>query len=94
MFYGLETNASYNFEFKVKDTFEEVPQTYTLAPSFVTISKLAGGRGVTFGQVVTEEGLHSYMDTNFHKNSKVKNISISGLKTEKYQGGWITYAED
>ena len=94
VFYGLETNASYNFEFKVKDTFEEIPQTYTLAPSFVTISKLAGGRGVTFGQVATEEGLHSYMDTNFHKNSKVKNISISGLKTEKYQGGWITYAED
>ena len=94
VFYGLETNASYNFEFKVKDTFEEIPQTYTLAPSFVTISKLAGGRGVTFGQVATEEGLHSYMDTNFHKNSKVKNISVDGLKTEKYQGGWITYAED
>ena len=94
LFEGLETNASYNFEFMIKDTFEEIPQTYTLAPSFVTISKLAGGRGVTFGQVATEEGLHSYMDTNFHKNSKVKNISISGLKTEKYQGGWITYAED
>lgn len=94
LFYGLETNASYNFEFKVIDTFEEIPQTYTLAPSFVTISKLAGGRGVTFGQVATEEGLHSYMDTNFHKNSKVKNISVDGLKTEKYQGGWITYAED
>lgn len=94
LFYGLETNASYNFEFVIKDTFEEIPQAYTLAPSFVTISKLAGGKGVTFGQVATEEGLHSYMDTNFHKNSKVKNISIDGLKTEKYQGGWITYAED
>ena len=94
LFYGLETNASYNFEFKVIDTFEEIPQTYTLPPSFVTISKLAGGRGVTFGQVATEEGLHSYMNTNFHKNSRVKNISIDGLKTEKYQGGWITYGED
>lgn len=94
LFEGLETNASYNFEFMIKDTFEEIPQIYILAPSFVTISKLAGGRGVTFGQVATEEGLHSYMDTNFHKNSKVKNISINGLKTEKYQGGWITYAED
>lgn len=94
LFYGLETNASYNFEFKIIDTFEEIPQTYTLTPSFVTESKLAGGRGVTFGQVATEEGLHSYMDTNFHKNSKVKNISVDGLKTEKYQGGWITYGED
>lgn len=94
LFYGLETNASYNFEFKIKDTFEEVPQTYTLPPSFVTESKLAGGKGVTFGQVATEEGLHSYMDTNFHKNSRVKNISVDGLKTEKYQGGWITYGED
>lgn len=94
LFYGLETNASYNFEFKIKDSFEEIPQTYTLFPSFVTISKLAGGKGVTFGQIATEEGLHSYMDTNFHKNSKVKNISVDGLKTEKYQGGWITYAED
>lgn len=94
LFYGLETNASYNFEFLIKDTFEEVPQTYTLSPSFVTVSKLAGGKGVTFGQVATEEGLHSYMDTNFHKSTKAKNISVDGLKTEKYQGGWITYAED
>lgn len=94
LFYGLETNASYNFEFLIKDTFEEVPQTYTLSPSFVTVSKLAGGKGVTFGQVATEEGLHSYMDTIFHKNTKAKNISVDGLKTEKYQGGWITYAED
>lgn len=93
LFSGLETNTNYNFEFLIKDTFEEISQTYILAPSFVTISKLAGGKGVTFGQVATEEGLHSYMDTNLHKNTKVKKISVDGLKTEKYQGGWITYAE-
>jgi hypothetical protein len=94
LFYGLETNASYNFEFKVKDTFEEIPQTYTLPPSFVTISKLAGGKGVTFGQVATEEGLISHMDIKLYKNNWMKNVSVDGLKTEKYQGGWITYAED
>lgn len=94
LFSNLETNATYNFEFSVIDSFEQVPQAFTLPPSFVTISKLAGGKGVTFGQVANEEGLISYMNTKFHKDNWFKNESIDGLKTEKTNGGWITYAED
>lgn len=94
VFENLETNATYNFEFSVIDSFEEIPQAYTLPPSFVTMSKLAGGKGVTFGQVATEEGLISHMNTKLYKDVWLKNESIDGLKTEKVNGGWITYAED
>lgn len=95
LFSGLETNSSYNFVFEVTDRFSSQSQPYTLTPSFVTISKLAGGKGVTFGQIANEEGLISYMNTKLYKNNWVNNMSVNGLKTEKYSdGSWITYGED
>ena len=98
LFYGLETNATYNFSFEVVDLFNsQAPQVqpYSMPPSFVTISKLAGGKGVTFGQVASEEGLISHMNTKLYANNWANNMSINGLKTEKYaEGSWITYAEN
>lgn len=92
---GIEGNATYNFIFTVKDSFEETPQTFTLPPAFVTQSLLAGGRGITYGQVATEEGVISHMNTKFYKNNWVKNQSVDGLKTEKYsENNWIVYVED
>lgn len=92
---GIEGNATYNFIFTVKDSFEETPQTFTLPPAFVTQSLLAGGRGITYGQVATEEGVISHMNTKFYKNNWVKNQSVDGLKTEKYSENiWIVYGED
>ena len=95
LFEGLETNGTYTFTFELIDSFENVTQECTLPPAFVTRSFLAGGKGISVGQIATEEGLHSHMDTYVHKNTWVKNVSISGLKTEKLEnGGWICYAED
>ncbi len=95
LFEGLETNKTYNFLFELIDTFETVPYDYPVSPSFVTRSFLAGGKGIALGQVAAEEGFHSYMDSEFHKNTKTKNININGLKIEKLEnGGWICYAED
>lgn len=95
LFEGLETTGSYDFLFELIDTFETVPMNYTLPPAFVTRSFLAGGKGVSIGQIATEEGFHSHMDSEFHKNTKVKNININGLKIEKMNvGGWICYVED
>ena len=92
---GVEANASYNFIFSVIDSFESFPQTFTLPPAFVTQSLLAGGRGITYGQVATEEGVISHMNTKFYKNNWVKNQSVDGLKTEKYSENiWIVYVED
>lgn len=95
LFEGLETTGSYDFLFELIDTFDTVPMNYTLPPAFVTRSFLAGGKGVSIGQIATVEGFHSHMDSEFHKNTKVKNININGLKIEKMNvGGWICYAED
>ena len=95
LFSGLETNSSYNFEFQLIDQFEVIPQSFNLTPAYVTESLLAGGKGVTFGQVATEEGLHSYMKSEFHDDLNSKNINVSGLKLEKNaEGSWILYAED
>ena len=95
LFYDLENNASYNFKFEVIDLFDSYEQSFILPPSFITMSLKAGGKGVTFGQAATEEGLISHMNSKFYKDNWFNNVSVDGLKTEKYaEGSWITYAED
>ncbi len=95
LFSGLETTGSYDFIFELIDAFDIVPINYLLPPAFVTRSFLRGGKGVSIGQIATQEGFHSHMDSEFHKNTKVKNININGLKIEKMNvGGWICYVED
>lgn len=95
LFSGLETIGSYDFLFELIDAFDTVPINYLLPPAFVTRSFLRGGKGVSIGQIATQEGFHSHMDSEFHKNTKVKNINIDGFKIEKMSlGGWIGYAED
>lgn len=95
LFSGLETTGSYDFMFELVDAFDIVPINYLLPPAFVTRSFLRGGKGVSIGQIATQEGFHSHMDSEFHKNTKTKNININGLKIEKMNvGGWICYVED
>lgn len=95
LFSGLETNGTYNFLFELIDLFDTVPYNVTLPPAFVTRSFLNGGKGISLGQVATEEGFHSYMDSEFHRDTKAKNININGLKIEKMSvGGWVCYVED
>lgn len=95
LLYGLETNATYNFVFSVIDSFDTVPQSYSLPPAFTTQSLLAGGKGVTFGQFATEEGLVSHFDNKFYKDTWAESLSVCGLKTECYDtNNWIVYGED
>lgn len=68
LFSDLSTAAKHSFEFYLIDYFNPngVLYSFDMSPSFVTVSKLAGGKGITFGQIATEEGFHSYMDAYFH----------------------------
>lgn len=55
LFSNLPTNANSGFTFIIEDRFHSgedsaIRQPFVLPPSFVTISKLAGGKGVTFGR--------------------------------------------
>ena len=67
-FSGLSNASGHNFEFYIIDYFNPngILYNFTMTPSFTTVSKLAGGKGITFGQVATQEGFHSYMDAFFH----------------------------
>lgn len=100
LFSNLPTNANSGFTFVIEDRFHKessdsaITQSFVLPPSFVTISKLAGGKGITFGRSAGEEGFVNYMNTKLQANTWTKNISVSGLKTEKFtEGSWITYVE-
>lgn len=73
-FTDLATNSSHVFEIYICDYFNsDIKFTFTMTPSYCTISKLAGGKGVTFGQVAIEEGFHNYMDSHFHNKANFLN---------------------
>lgn len=74
-FSDLSIASGHEFEFYIIDYFNPngIKYSFTMTPSFTTVSKLAGGKGVTFGQIATEEGLHSYMDATFHGTVNIVN---------------------
>lgn len=105
IFSGLSTDLSYPVTITLSDSVygAELPElvyTTSISPSAVTISKLAGGKGVSFGQTATEEGLHSYMDAYFH--GKVQGIfpvgaiymSTSSTSPASLFGGTWTQLKD
>lgn len=72
LFSGLSTASNHAFEFYLTDYFNPngIKYSFTMTPAFTTISYLNGGKGVSIGQVATEEGFHCYMDAEFHGNVK------------------------
>lgn len=59
----------------LSDALKSVPRSMVLSTGFATMDFLAGGRGVSFGTVATEEGFTCSMDTNF------KGKKVTGLPT-------------
>lgn len=87
LFSGLSTASKHEFTFYISDYYNnKIPYTFIMSPSFTTVSKLAGGKGVSIGQVATEEGFHSHMDTYFH-NKVYKKNETTGEFEELGSGG-------
>ena len=69
-------------------------QTYIINPSYITISLLAGGKGVTLGRDAIREGFDVYVNSYFNsKNNYFKRQSIDGTITEKSNNVYIRYIE-
>lgn len=67
IFSNLATNQNHTFEFYLIDQFySDIKFTYTMPPSFVLLSKLAGGKGMAIGQIASQEGFRIEMDA-FYK---------------------------
>lgn len=96
IFSELNTDNTYNIVCELIDIFGNETKTsiaITVDPTFILESDFAGGKGKTFGRNATEEGIHSYIDFETHKDLKAKNINVSGLKIEKIQNIYIMYIE-
>lgn len=77
LFSGLANNSNYVFTFKIIDTFESsgISYNHIMPPSYCLISRLNGGKGISFGQVATEEGFHVHMLADLHEG-----LHINGTK--------------
>ena len=95
LFSGLDVTANHTFTFKLIDSFSEISQSYIMPPSFVLVSKLIGGKGISLGQIATEEGFHSHLDSFFHKKLYVDGILIDGSNGiesgSNENGNWIKF---
>ena len=82
-FSGLSGSANHTFTFKLTDSFTTTEQNYVMPPSFVLMSYYKGGKGITFGQVATEEGFHNYMNSVFHAGLTIPTETLLGTENLK-----------
>ena len=91
---GLATNSSYEATINLTDSITSTMQTFIINPSYITISLLAGGKGVTLGRDAIREGFDVYVNSYFNsKNNYFKRQSIDGTITEKSNNVYIRYIE-
>lgn len=61
LFSDISNNNSYQFTFTLTDIFGPQTQTFSLGIAYVTESKRAGGKGISFGQIASEDGFAVHM---------------------------------
>lgn len=71
LFSNLDTSSNHNFEFYIQDYFSGYSYSFTMPPAFTTMSYLVGGKGVSIGQIASEEGFHVHMKTELHDELKL-----------------------
>lgn len=54
---GMDIDRAYIFRVSVQDTFQTVSSRGSIPTAFTTVDYRAGGRGVAFGQVATQDGV-------------------------------------
>ena len=65
------TSKTYPIYARLQDLTTIVKVNTTLPSAETTVSKRAGGKGITLGQVATEDGFHNYFVTNLHESLNV-----------------------
>lgn len=83
--FSLTETSTDTFTFELTDIFGSVSYEFTLGTSYITVSKRAGGKGIAFGKVATQDGFDCNMDAIFRQNVQYKNYST----TEKAIGLWV-----
>ena len=93
LFSDISNNNSYQFTFTLTDIFGPQTQTFTLGIAYVTESKRAGGKGISFGQIASEDGFAVHMpivqttewlNATYPIGSKHKRKSV--IKIRRYMG--------
>lgn len=70
------TSKTYPIYARLQDLTTIVKVNTTLPSAETTVSKRAGGKGITFGQVATEDGFHDYLGANFHNGLKKNGTDV------------------
>ena len=75
---NIKQDQSYAIKAVLSDLFGDVPQEFLLGVAYKTVSKRAGGKGITFGGVATQDGFHNYMPSRFYDETRFDDNVIIG----------------
>ena len=79
LFSDISNNNSYQFTFTLTDIFGPQTQTFALGIAYVTESKRAGGKGISFGQIASKDGFNVYMDAEFNNVTQFNDdVNVDG----------------
>lgn len=78
-FNNISQADTHTITFNLSDMFAIASQDYLLGIAYKTVSKRAGGKGITFGQVATKDGFNCYMDTDFYGELKKNGVDVATL---------------
>lgn len=75
---SIKQEKSYTLKVVLTDLFGDVQQEFLLGVAYKTVSKRAGGKGITFGAVATKDGFHNYMTSRFYDEARFDGNVIMG----------------
>lgn len=93
--FSLTETSTNTFTFTLTDIFGSTTYTYTIGTAFKTVSKRAGGKGIAFGKIATQDGFDCNMNATFRgtiNNYTLADACARGVKTRSSVGdlGWGT----
>lgn len=99
LFSGMNIDRSYSFSITLNDSFGSNSITSVLPNSYITRSYKAGGKGISFGELSTNDGFSCNMNANFKQQLKKNNVDVATVNDlgsiveigSNINGNWIKY---
>lgn len=90
---GIDENSSYDIQLVVTDYFTTVTKSIVLSTAFTLVDYFAGGKGIAFGEVASQNGMAIALDVIVKKGFKILGfIENEAPISPTFLNGWSNYS--
>lgn len=90
---GIDENNSYDIQLVVTDYFTTVTKSLVLSTAFTLVDYFAGGKGIAFGEVASQNGMVVALDALFKGKVDFKGLVVNEEpKLPTLINGWSQYS--